>query len=58
MFAIATDAAIGWPANVRPCRNDAVPSRNGSAILSRVITQPIGAYADVMPFAVVIMSGW
>ena len=31
---------------------------NGSATLSDAITAPIGAYADVSPFAVVIMSGW
>ena len=30
---------------------------NGSATRSEVITAPIGAYAEVSPFAVVIMSG-
>jgi hypothetical protein len=31
---------------------------NGSATRSEAITAPIGAYADVMPFAVVMRSGW
>ena len=30
---------------------------NGSATRSEAITAPIGAYAEVSPFAVVIMSG-
>ena len=30
---------------------------NGSATRSDTITAPIGAYAEVMPLAVVIMSG-
>ena len=31
---------------------------NGSATRSDAISAPIGAYAEVMPFAVVMMSGW
>ncbi len=35
-----------------------VPCRNGSAMRSAAITAPRGAYAEVRPFAIVIMSGW
>ena len=44
-LAIATAAAIGWPANVDPWANIAVlpASMNGSATFSDAITAPIGA---------------
>ena len=58
MLASATAAQTGWPANVNPCVKLCVPVMNGSATRSDAITAPIGAYALVMPFAVVIMSGW
>ena len=45
------------PPNVIPCVNIFVSWMNGSATRSGTITAPIGAYADVMPFAVVIRSG-
>ena len=57
-FAIATAAATGWPPNVKPWANIAVPSMNGSAIRSEAIIAPIGAYAEVSALAVVMMSGW
>ena len=57
-FAIAIAAHTGWPANVNPCVKLFVPFMNGSATRSDAITAPIGAYALVMPLAVVIMSGW
>ncbi len=31
---------------------------NGSATWSAASTAPSGAYAEVRPFAIVIMSGW
>ena len=34
-----------------------VPRRNGSATRSEAIIAPIGTYAEVSPFAVVMMSG-
>ena len=57
MFAIATAAATGWPPNVMPWANELTPCWNGSAMWSPAISAPIGTYAEVMPFAVVIMSG-
>ena len=54
---MATAAATGWPPNVKPWENISVPSMKGSATLSEAITAPIGMYADVMPLAVVMMSG-
>ena len=57
MFASATAAATGCPPNVKPCANDSLPSMNGSATWSATIIAPIGTYADVRPFAVVMMSG-
>ena len=46
-----------------PAERDAVQERVralGERLdhLSEAITAPIGAYAEVMPFAVVMMSGW
>ena len=57
-LAIATAADTGWPPNVSPWVNMLVPEEKGSKTLSEAITAPIGAYAEVMPFAVVIRSGW
>ena len=54
-MAIAADT--GWPPNVIPCENISLPSRKGSASRSEAITAPIAAYAEVRPFAVVMMSG-
>ena len=36
----------------------AVAAANGSKTRSEAITAPIGAYEEVMPLAVVMMSGW
>ena len=58
MFASATAAAIGCPPNVKPWTNDVEPSRNGSMTRSEAIIAPIGAYDEVSPLAVVMMSGW
>ena len=44
-------------ADPTPWLKISVPCRNGSAMWSPAITAPSAAYADVMPFAVVIMSG-
>ena len=57
-LASAIAAHIGWPPNVEPWVKLLAPSMNGSAIRSETITAPIGAYALVRPFAVVMMSGW
>ena len=57
-FAIAIAEHTGCPANVNPCVKLLWPLRNGSATRSDAITAPIGAYALVIPLAVVIMSGW
>src|SRR5437588_470915 len=46
-FAIAMAAATGWPPNVIPCANIAVPSMNGSAILSCAITASLGPSVGV-----------
>ena len=43
---------------MNPCVKLFVPLANGSATRSEAITAPIGAYALVIPLAVVIMSGW
>ena len=48
----------GWPANVNPWANDAVPFENGSNSRSEAIIAPIGMYAEVSAFAEVMMSGW
>ena len=58
MLASATAEATGWPPNVMPWVNELPGLENGSKTRSEAITAPIGAYADVMPFAVVMMSGW
>ena len=58
MFASATAHDIGCPPKVKPWLKIASPCRNGSISRSEAITAPSGAYAEVMPFAVVIMSGW
>ena len=58
MFASATAHATGCPPNVKPWLKIALPCRNGSAMWSAAITAPSGAYAELMPLAVVIMSGW
>jgi hypothetical protein len=57
MFASATAQEIGCPAKVNPWTKLLVPWRNGSATRSEARTAPIGAYALVMPFAVVMRSG-
>ena len=57
MFASAIAEQTGWPANVNPCVKLLMPCMNGSATRSVAITAPIGAYALVIPFAVVIRSG-
>ena len=57
-LASATAADTGWPANVMPCRNVAVPELNGSISASRTTIPPIGEYPDVSPLAKVMMSGW
>ncbi len=57
MFFSAIAAATGWPPNVIPCVNVAVPSRNGSITRSVASTAPIDAYADESPFAHVSRSG-
>ena len=54
MFASATAHAIGCPPKVKPWAKVAFPCRNGSATRSHAIIAPIGAYAEVRPFAVVI----
>ena len=58
MFLSAAAAHTGCPPNVKPCTNMFVPSMNGAATFSDAISAPIGAYAEVRPFAVVMMSGW
>ena len=57
MFARATAQEIGCPPNVKPWLKIALPVRNGSAMWSAAMTAPSGAYAEVIPLAVVIMSG-
>ena len=56
-FASATAADTGCPPNVMPCVNIFVSCMKGSATRSVAITAPIGAYAEVRPLAVVMMSG-
>ena len=58
MFASATAAASGWPPKVKPCAKLAFPCRKGSATRSEAIIAPSGTYAEVIPLAVVMMSGW
>ena len=58
MFASATAHATGCPPKVKPWLKAALPCRNGSAMWSPAISAPSGAYAELMPLAVVIMSGW
>ena len=57
MLARATAEQTGWPPKVNPWANIAVPCMKGSATRSDTIRAPIGAYAEVSPFAVVIRSG-
>ncbi len=57
MLASATAHATGCPPNVKPWLKISLPCRNGSAMRSAAITAPIGAYAEVIPLAIVIMSG-
>ena len=40
------------------CKNVVVSFKNGSINRSDTAIAPIGAYPDVMPFAIVMMSGW
>ena len=56
-LAIAIAEHTGCPANVNPCVKLFIPLANGSDTRSEAITAPIGAYALVIPLAVVIMSG-
>ena len=58
MLASATAHATGCPPKVKPWVKIALPCRNGSAMWSEAIIAPIGTYAEVMPLAVVMMSGW
>ena len=57
-LASATAADTGWPANVTPCRNVAVPELNGSIRASLTTIPPSGEYPEVTPLANVMMSGW
>ena len=41
-LASATAVDTGWPANVMPCRNVAVPELNGSISASLTIMPPSG----------------
>ncbi len=59
MLASAIAHESGCPPKVIPCVNTFCGSeKNGSIAFAEATTAPRGAYADVIPFASVIRSGW